>query len=127
MKRLLAVAPVWLALSLGIAHAVPARPLYEPPDAVRPPAPLNLRGTTWQGKDHVDNYRVTFEADGTLSYGHGGRTNRGGSWVLEGSSLYWEVNKKYREFRGTVAGDVLQGESWNKTGKRWQTYLKRVQ
>jgi hypothetical protein len=107
-----------------MACGAPSRPLYEPPE----PAPLtvDLRGTTWQGQDHVANYRVTFEPDGTMTYGYNNRFNRGGSWKLEGNKLYFEVNKKYREFNGIVNGDILQGDSWNVTGKRWQTNLRRV-
>ena len=29
-------------------------------------------------------------------------------------------------FRGTIQGNVIRGESWNVTGKRWQTHLQRT-
>lgn len=123
MKRLVALTFVWFVLAFGAAHAVPARLPYEPHET---PAPLDLRGTTWQGQDYVANYRITFESDGTLTYGYNKKHNRGGSWILEGNKVYFEVNKKYREFKGTVTGNMLQGDSWNVTGKRWQTLLQRV-
>lgn len=123
MRRLVLVSLVWTVLVINLIGAAPARLPLEPK---LPPPQLELRGTTWQGQDHVPNYRITFESDGTLTYGYNGKANRGGSWTLEGNKLYWEVNKQYREFRGTVVGNVIQGDSWNKTGKRWQTHLNQV-
>ena len=40
--------------------------------------------------------------------------------------MYFEINNGYREFRGAVnlEGNVIQGDSWNKAGKRWQTVLR---
>src|SRR5437870_808211 len=112
MTRILAVLVVWFPLLLGLLQAAPARPLYEPPE---PPklARLELRGTTWEGQDHVPNYRITFESDGTVTYGYNKKFNRGGSWTFDGANLYFEVNKKFREFKGTVDGRTIKGDSWN--------------
>ena len=123
MKLPLALTHAWLVLALSAAQAVPARLPYGPPET---PPPLDLRGTTWLGQDHVANYRITFESDGTLTYGYNHNFHRGGSWALEGNKVYFEVNKKYREFKGTVTGNMLQGDSWNVAGTRWQTLLQRV-
>ena len=124
MRRLFACSLTWLVLAIGMAEAVPARRLYEP--ELPKEEVLELAGTTWVGKDFVANYRITFERDGTMTYGANNAKNRGGSWKLVGHTLYFEMNKKYREFQGTVSGNVLQGDSWNVTGKRWQTFLQRV-
>ena len=77
MKCKLAGSLAWFIAVLGLAHAAPARLPYEPPPPV--PAVTDVRGTTWEGKDHVEGYRVTFEFDGTLTYGYGKGFNRGGS------------------------------------------------
>ena len=122
MKRLLAGALLFVALTQ--AQAIPVRQ----PAAPEPPTPpkLDIRNTTWLGKDHVDNYRITFESDGTLTYGYSNAVHRGGSWTFDGVTLYWEVNSKYRETKATVNGAVIQGDSWNVTCKRWQTQLLRI-
>src|SRR5437899_8440724 len=91
VNRMLLCSLACFAVVLGIVHAAPDRRPLEP-DVPKAPPPLELRGTTWQGQDHVANYRVTFEHDGTLSYGYGGKQNRGGSWTLQGRQVYWEVN-----------------------------------
>lgn len=126
MKRL-AISLMLFAIAIGFADAIPLRQPSTPeaPKAPTPPK-LDLRGTKWLGKDFVDNYHVTFESDGTLTYGYNKGSSRGGSWTFDGLNLYWEVNNKYREFKGTVTGGVLVGDSWNKTGKRWQTHMNRV-
>jgi hypothetical protein len=128
MKRLILLSSTWLTITLGVAHAVPARPLYVPPSIapIPPTQYADLRGTTWLGKDFVDDYRITFESDGTVTHGYNGKSRRGGSWTQHGNAIYFEVNKKYREFKGSVQGDTLQGDSWNVTGKRWQTRLRRI-
>jgi hypothetical protein len=124
MRRVGWLCLAWSAAAASVIVAAPARLPYEPPPP--PPAVVDLRGTSWEGKDHVEGYRVTFEPDGTLTYGYNKMSHRGGSWQQSGNNLYWEVNQQYREFKGSVAGNVLQGESWNKAGKRWQTFLMRV-
>lgn len=128
MNRLIAFMGAWFTLASGIAHALPARPLYVPEPPLKAPSEffLDIRGTSWVGQDFVPNYQMTFKADGTLSYGYKGKLNHGGSWIQQGNSVYFEINKKYREFKGSVDADTLQGESWNVTGKRWQTHLRRA-
>lgn len=124
MKRLSACTLTWFVLAISLAEAVPVRRLYEPESPKN--ETVSLVGTTWVGQDFSANYRITFESDGTMTYGANHAKNRGGSWKLVGHTLYFEMNKKYREFEGTVSGDILQGNSWNITGKRWQTFLQRV-
>jgi hypothetical protein len=126
MIRTRLIATAWLALAIGMTHAAPERPRYEPPDAPKEAPRFKLDETTWEGQDFVPNYRITFHADGTVTHGYNQRANRGGSWTFDGTNLYFEVNKKYREFKGTVVGDTIKGNSWNVKGKRWDTNLKRV-
>lgn len=125
MKRLVFLVMAVSPLTFGLAHAVPDR-WPRLPELPERPLALDLRGTSWQGSDHVEGYRVTIEPDGTVTYGYREKSTRGGSWVQEGNHVYWEVNKKFRETRATIVGDVLRGESWNKAGKRWTTNLQRV-
>jgi hypothetical protein len=125
MKRLLTCVLACFALTLGVAHAIPARLPYEPP----PPQPLtiDLRGTTWSGyNDAVKaNWTVLFEPDGNFSYSYGGASYRIGTWKVEGNSLYYETNKKYAEFQGVIVGNTIQGQGWNVAGLRWQILLNR--
>ncbi len=100
--------------------------MYAPPEPPTPPARVELKGTTWEVQDFVPNYRITFETDGTVTHGYNKRATRGGSWTFDGRNLYFEVNKKYREFKGIVDGNTIKGDSWNVKGKRWQTLLQRV-
>jgi hypothetical protein len=118
---------MWSLLALGIARAVPARPLYEPPEAPKPPPTLSLSGTTWQGRLYADGERVTFHADGTLTYniGQGRGGGSPGSWRLTGNQLYFEINK-YSEYQTIVDGEVIKGNGWNKDGLKCQPFLKRI-
>src|SRR5213079_2963864 len=94
MRWLFALLFAWSILALGVAHAVPARPLFVPPDPPKPPPLIALSGTTWSGRLYSDGERVTFHADGTLTYGHlKGGNDSGGSWRLTGNQLYFEINK----------------------------------
>src|SRR5262245_7541867 len=101
VRRSLPLLAVWFVLALGLAQAAPNRPRYEPPDAPKPAPRFDLRGTTWQGQDHTPNHRITFHADGTLTYGiNDKKYQKGSSWTFDGKNLYFEVNEKYREFKG---------------------------
>jgi hypothetical protein len=126
MKRLLGLLFAWSLLALGVAQAVPARPRYEPPDPPKAPPPLSLSGTTWLGRLYAENEQVTFNADGTLTYGHGkGGGTSPGVWRLTGNQLYFEINK-WSEYQTTITGDIIHGNGWNKSGQICQPLLKRV-
>jgi hypothetical protein len=120
MTRMIGLWLTWFVLAIGIVHAVPARPLYEPPPEN---VPIELGDTEWVGVEAADQY-FAFHRDGTLSYVRGQKGNA--SWKIEGNILYFEINNKYREFRGVVQGHVIQGESWNVAGRRWPTELKQA-
>ena len=122
MKRLPMVACILFTSS--IALAVPARPLYEP---ARPAAPaaLDLRGSTWFGKTYEKaDMTILFEPTGRISWTHTNSTYTTGSWTLQGNSVYFEMNNKYCEFRGTLTGNVIDGTSTNVNGLRWRTVLQ---
>ena len=53
-------------------------------------------------------------------------TFRNGSWKWEGVELYFETNNKFYEFRGSIRGNVIDGESWNVKGIRWPTSMYRA-
>ena len=140
MTRILVCSIAFFVLAIGIAHAIPARPLYEPLIATAPPAmAVNLNGTSWSGKYNAVNRIFVFEADGTLSYrtaSKAGKTkeykNRG-EWKLEGNSLYFQYYMSPKtmlmEFRGTIQDAyTVVGEATYpnlKIGNQQQT-LKRL-
>jgi hypothetical protein len=123
MRRTACLSFAWFTVAIGIAQAAPARPLYEPPEPPKEITFFDLRGTAWKGPEAADRY-IQFNADGTLSYHVGGKGGNA-TWKQEGNRVYFEINNGYREFRGTInfAGNAIQGDSWNKAGKRWQTIL----
>jgi hypothetical protein len=131
MNRALGCTLMLFVSVLDTAHAVPAKPLYEPPPAPKLPVPtIDLRDSTWmapEGMDQQLNRLFYFSPDGSLQYGStlGNRGQRA-SWKLEGNELYFEINNQYREFKGQVHGDIIVGQSWNKAGTRWETKLLRV-
>lgn len=110
----------WCAVAA--ASAAPARPLYEPPAPPRLVL-IDLRNTQWHGTEPADR-NIFFHADGSLGYLQGQKSF--GTWKITGDTIYFEFNNRYREFRGVIKGNVIQGESWNVTGKRWQTLLDRT-
>ena len=124
MKRLGACCLTWLTIALGIAQAAPARPLYQPPEPAKEFVFRDVRGTVWKGPEAADRH-IQFNGDGTLSYYAGGGKGNA-TWKQQGHEVYFEINNGYREFRGTInlEGTVIQGDSWNKAGKRWRTVLQ---
>jgi hypothetical protein len=137
MRRLLLLAIMWSPLALGIAHAVPARPLYEPPEYPKAPVRMtvDLNGTAWLGKYNAVNRIFVFEADGTLSYksaaGKGAFFKNRGSWKVDGNNISFEHNvgaKKVMEFRGVVKDqNTIVGEAtYPLTNKKVEQTLERT-
>jgi hypothetical protein len=127
MKRLLVGSLAYLIVAaLPSARAMPARLPYDP-SALRHADPFELCGSRWFGSDiESGDWEITFEKDGAITYTYKGRTFRNGSWQWQGNALYFETNKKFYEFRGTLQGNLIDGESWNVKGIRWHTSMYRL-
>lgn len=123
MKVLLSVVVFAFPLGVAAALAVPV-PERRAPQEER----VELSGTTWEGPDGpLDVVRFVFEANGVLSYTYkSGAQFRNGTWKADGSTLTFEVNQKYRQFQGTIQGDAIAGDSWNRAGEKWKTNLRRI-
>jgi hypothetical protein len=139
VKRILGGSIVLFAFGLGVAQAVPARPLYEPVEYARPTATaatvtVNLNGSAWLGKYGAANRTYVFEADGTLSYKSaavkGNLFKNRGTWKLEGNVLTFEhfIGKnKVQDFRGIVKdANTIVGEQTLKTGAQSPMTMQRT-
>lgn len=136
MRRMFAICSAWSLVALAVAHAAPARPLYEPempPQLVLPKAVV-LAGTAWLGKYNTLNRTYFFEEDGTISYRSSasklakGIKNRG-AWKLDGDKIYFEHHMggaKVLEFRGvlkdsnTIVGEQIMVNTGVKTAVTMQ-------
>jgi hypothetical protein len=137
MTRIIAWSIGFCVIAIGLAHAVPARPLYEPAVTVAPPPlTVNLNGSAWLGKYNAANRVYIFEADGTLSYRSaiakaGGKVYKNrGTWRLEGNKLFFDHNigakNTVMEFRGTVvdANTIVGEATYPMTGRKDTQTLK---
>lgn len=127
MKRFVVASVACLvAAAFPGADASPARLPFD----LAPPKHadmIEMAGTRWYGSDiESGDWEITFEKGGKITYTYKGRTFRNGSWQWQGDALYFETNKKYYEFRGTLQGNSIDGESWNVKGIRWHTSMYRV-
>jgi opacity protein-like surface antigen len=116
MSRLLA--GVVLVAACAVAAAAPV------PKERKKPVP-QLEGTTWSGDGVVAPTTYTFARGGVLVYSYNGQTYTSGSWKQTGVKIYWETNKRYAEFEGTVTGNEMAGKAWNVAGGRWDLKMKR--
>ena len=91
---------------------------------MRPPI-INIAGTTWSGNGVVAPTVYTFEKDGSLTYSYNGNTYNRGSWTQKGKEIYWEMNDKYCEFKGTITKETITGNSWNVRGGSWDITVKK--
>ena len=130
MKRIVAPGFIWFTTVLSTLSAAPARPLYEPPDPPKPLPAFTMAGSYWYGKCYADNFWMIFEEGGTINWGYGSldakKAGSHGSWKLDANQLYFEMNGKVLEFRGTMDGQVIQGGASNKDGYSYPTLLRRM-
>jgi hypothetical protein len=121
--RVLACLVFALPLSGALAVPVPE----ERPESAKPRPPLDLTGTTWEGPDGpLGVVRFMFEPNGVLSYANkNGQIHRIATWQQQANVLTFEINKGFRQFRGTINGDTIAGDSWNRNGMKWTTSMQR--
>jgi hypothetical protein len=93
--------------------------------AVRAP---RLEGTTWFGEEFGEGVPCTFrfEREGKLVVSYNGLTVTDCNWSQKGRELYFEINRRFRETRGTIRSNTIECEAWNVRGKRWLLNLKKV-
>jgi hypothetical protein len=85
-----------------------------------------VEGTTWEGDDGSLGPGIfTFAKGGILEYSYRGRSGGPGTWTQKENVVYFEINRKYREFEGRMKDDVITGKAWNRAGTRWDLTLKR--
>ncbi len=130
MKRSVSACFAFLALALVGLAVSDAAPTREPrgPLPATAPEPLNFSGTHWFGKTYEGtDWTIIFEPTGKVTNIDNGTVYKVGSWKATGShSVYMELNNVYYEFRGTVVGDMLSGDSSNKVGLRWKSSFQRI-
>jgi hypothetical protein len=127
MKRI--VLCFLFVVTIGVAHAAPARLGYTPLPSPQIPSPsIDFRGTRWFGKTYEGaDWTIIFELTGRVTNIENGMTYTVGSWKSTGPmSVYMELNNNYYEYRGIVTGDILAGDSSNINGLRWKTNFKRM-
>jgi hypothetical protein len=127
MRRSVGVFLALLVLILGLAagEAAPVRLPREPVPVE--PEQLDLRGSRWFGKTYEGaDWTIIIEPNGGVTNIENGNVYKVGSWKATGpNTVYMELNQVYYEFRGTLTGDVLAGDSSNKVGLRWKTTFRR--
>ena len=137
MHPLFLLAAVWSMLTLGIAHALPARPLYEPPDAPKTPTRTvgDFQGVPWLGNYNTLKRLYVFEADGTLSYksaaSKGALFKNRGSWKCDGTNITFEHTlgvKTIMEFRGVFKDQntIVGVATYPLTNKKVEQTLQRT-
>src|SRR5690348_3974913 len=100
------------------AHAVPL------PRDVIPDKP-SLEGTEWSGQLDGTAFRYRFDKDGVLRYFSSNDQTSKGKWKQTNEAVEFDING-YSFHKGKVAGDLLEGTSSNRDGRKWTFRLNRV-
>lgn len=76
-----------------------------------------VAGSTWSGNDIWEKpISLYFADDGSLAYQISSGVWINGSWRLDESGMYFEMNNKFVEYKGTVRENEMRGEGWSKQG-----------
>jgi hypothetical protein len=121
----LSVFAVLAAFHVG-AGKVCARPDKAKDPEPEPPA-RSVEGTVWSGIDSDGaHYTFRFRKGGVLSYtSPSGTFHTGSTWKQTGNSIYWEIGKKYSEYRGTIKGKWMEGSASNVDRLKWTWKVKK--
>lgn len=108
---------------LTLVAPVGAAPRLKPEKKDAPP----LVGTSWAGKTAEGwDMTIDFAADGKMTVSYNKASYTTASWKQDGDKVYYEMNNRYCEFNGKLAGDTIDGESHNVRGRKWSTTLTRI-
>jgi hypothetical protein len=115
-----------LAVALFVlipALPVAAAPRLKPEKKEAPP----LAGTSWAGKTAEGwDMTIDFATDGKMTVSYNKASYTTASWKQDGDNVYYEMNNRYCEFAGKLAGDTIDGETHNVRGRKWATTLTRI-
>ena len=94
------------------------------PKSIKPKSASQLAGTTWVSEDQADLGSVTynFHDDGKLTYAYGKNgisSHKDASWKQDGAAIYFECNKKYVEYNGTIEDGVMVMKAANVVNNSW--------
>jgi hypothetical protein len=110
-----------LVASLVFFSTALAAPAPFPREKRQPPV-ISLSDMTWAGDGPDAPTTYYFAPNGTLTYSYDGRIYSNATWRQEGKRVYWEANKRYYQFEGTIEGHVITGTGWNVAG--WKGQLR---
>jgi hypothetical protein len=94
------------------------------PKSIKPKAPSQLAGTIWVSDDQADlgSVTYTFHEAGKMTYSYGKNgisTYHDASWKQDGNKVYFECNKKYVEYNGTIEEGVMVMNAANVANNSW--------
>lgn len=82
--------------------------------------------STWSGKDIWGTpISLYFAGDGSLAYKTSSGIWTNGSWRIDGSDVYFEMNGAFVENKGIVREGEMSGEGWTKKGYKGNWFLTR--
>ena len=86
----------------------------------------SIAGTRWQGTADNESFRCEFESSGQLHYESPSGDFRNGTWRQRDAQIYLEMNKRYAEYFGSVAGSQMHGTARNIKHHKWTWHLNKA-
>jgi hypothetical protein len=85
----------------------------------------SLEGTEWTGQLDGIAFRYRFDKDGVLRYYSSSDTTSKGKWKQKNDGVEFDIND-YSFHKGKLQGEMLEGTSSNRDGRKWTFRLNRV-
>ena len=87
-----------------------------------------LPHSTWSGTDIWNKpIAIHFGENARFAYKSENRVWPGGSWRVEGSDVYFEINNKFVEHTGTRTANEMHGNGKTKRGEQGTWQLKKLE
>lgn len=93
----------------------------------KPAIAPSVENTTWKGHGNKKKLLILyFKPKGILHYKSPTGFFKNATWKQTGNTIYFETNKKYAEYSGTIVGHTMKGKAHNVVDLKWTWKVQKT-
>ena len=86
-----------------------------------------VAGTTWEGENDGQYFKITFNHSGTFDYtkGSGSWADKTDTWTQNGAKVHLSFTDGYALYDGVISGNRMSGSASNKASNSWTWWVEK--